>query len=39
VIPLGYFAMLLQQLFINPISLSTPLASAQELIERYRVRH
>lgn len=38
VIPLGYFAMLLQQLFINPISLSTPLASAQELIERYRVR-
>jgi hypothetical protein len=38
VIPLGYFAMLLQQVFINPISLSTPLASAQELIERYRVR-
>jgi hypothetical protein len=38
VIPLGYFAMLLQQVFINPISLSTPLASAQELMERYRVR-
>src|SRR5512142_1572446 len=38
VIPLGYFAMLLQQALLNPISLSTPLASAQELIERYRVR-
>jgi hypothetical protein len=38
VIPLGYFAMLLQQLLLNPISLSSPLAGAHALIERYRVR-
>jgi len=38
VIPLGYFAMLLQQLLLNPISLSAPVAAAHELIERYRVR-
>ena len=38
VIPLGYFAMLLQQVLINPMSLVNPLAGAQELIERYRTR-
>lgn len=38
VIPLGYFAMLLQQLFLNPMSLVNPLAGVHELIERYRVR-
>lgn len=38
VIPLGYFAMLLQQVLLNPISLSSPMAAAHELIERYRVR-
>ena len=38
VIPLGYFAMVLQQLVWNPISLSAPVAAAHELIERYRVR-
>lgn len=38
IIPLGYFAMLLQQLLLNPISLSAPLAAAHELIERYRIR-
>ena len=38
VIPLGYFAMLLQQLLINPMSLVNPLAGAHELIERYRTR-
>ncbi|MBI9050036.1 MAG: hypothetical protein JEZ00_11490 [Anaerolineaceae bacterium] len=38
VIPLGYFAMLLQQVLINPMSLVNPLAGASELIERYRTR-
>ena len=38
VIPLGYFAMLLQQLLLNPMSLANPLAGVNELIERYRVR-
>jgi hypothetical protein len=38
VIPLGYFAMLLQQVLINPPSLVNPLAGAGELIQRYRMR-
>jgi len=38
VIPLGYFAMLLQQVLINPMSLVNPLAGAIELINRYRTR-
>jgi hypothetical protein len=38
VIPLGYFAMLLQQVLINPMSLINPLAGASELINRYRTR-
>jgi len=38
VIPLGYFAMLLQQVLINPRSLVNPLAGASELINRYRTR-
>ena len=38
VIPLGYFAMLLQQILINPMSLVNPLAGASELINRYRTR-
>ncbi len=38
VIPLGYFAMLLQQILINPLSLVNPLAGAGELIQRYRTR-
>jgi hypothetical protein len=38
VIPLGYFAMLLQQVLINPMSLVNPLAGATELINRYRSR-
>ncbi len=38
VIPLGYFAMLLQQVLINPLSLVHPLAGASELINRYRTR-
>ena len=38
VIPLGYFAMLLQQVLINPMSLVNPLAGASELINRYRTQ-
>ena len=38
VIPLGFFAMLLQQIFLNPMSLVNPLASAHDLLQRYRVR-
>lgn len=38
VIPLGYFAMLLQQVLLNPMSLVHPLAGANELIARYRSR-
>lgn len=38
VIPLGYFAMLLQQVLITPMSLVNPLAGASELINRYRTR-
>jgi hypothetical protein len=38
VIPLGYFAMLLQQVLIHPLSLVNPLAGAAELINRYRTR-
>ena len=38
VIPLGYFAMLLQQALLNPWSLANPLAGANELIRRYRTR-
>jgi len=38
VIPLGYFALLLQQVLINPMSLVNPLAGASELINRYRTR-
>jgi hypothetical protein len=38
VIPLGYFAMLLQQVLIHPMSLVHPLAGANELIARYRSR-
>lgn len=38
VIPLGYFAMLLQQALLNPWSLVNPLANATEIIQRYRTR-
>jgi hypothetical protein len=38
VVPLGYFAMLLQQVLIHPMSFVNPLASANELIRRYRMR-
>jgi len=38
VIPLGYFAMLTQQVLANPMSLVNPLTGAGELIKRYRTR-
>lgn len=38
VIPLGYFAMLLQQVLLNPWSLVNPLVNATEIIQRYRTR-
>jgi len=38
VIPLGYFAMLTQQVLANPMSLANPLTGAGELIQRYRAR-
>jgi hypothetical protein len=38
VVPLGYFSMLVQQVFINPMSLVSPLAGAQDMIRALRVR-
>ena len=38
VVPLGYFSMLVQQIFINPMSIVSPLAGAQELLHALRVR-
>ena len=38
IVPLGYFSMLVQQIFINPMSIVNPLAGAQELLRALRVR-
>ena len=38
VVPLGYFSMLVQQAFINPMSIVNPLAGSQELLRALRVR-
>ena len=38
IIPLGYFSMLVQQIFINPMSIVNPLAGAQDLLRALRVR-
>ena len=38
VAPLGYFSLLVQQLFVNPMSLVSPLAGAQEVLKRIRER-
>ena len=38
VVPLGYFSMLVQQVFINPMSIVNPLAGAQDLLRALRVR-
>lgn len=36
--PLGYFSILIQQLFVNPINLLSPRAGAQEVLKRLRQR-
>jgi hypothetical protein len=36
--PLGYFSLLIQQLFVNPMSLVSPLAGAQDVLKRIRDR-
>jgi len=38
IVPLGYFSMLVQQIFINPMSIVSPLAGAQDLLRALRVR-
>lgn len=38
VVPLGYFVMLVQQLFVNPMSLVHPFATVQEMIHQLRDR-
>ncbi len=38
VVPLGYFSMLVQQVFVNPMSVISPLAGAQDLLRALRVR-
>jgi hypothetical protein len=38
VVPLGYFSMLVQQIFINPMSIVSPFAGAQDLLRSLRVR-
>jgi len=38
VVPLGYFSMLVQQIFINPMSIVNPLAGVQDLLRALRVR-
>lgn len=38
VVPLGYFSMLVQQVFINPMSIVNPLAGAQDLLRALRTR-
>jgi hypothetical protein len=38
IVPLGYFSMLVQQIFINPMSMVNPLAGAQDMLRALRVR-
>lgn len=38
VVPLGYFSMLVQKLFLNPVSLLNPLASYEEMLTTLRDR-
>jgi hypothetical protein len=38
IVPLGYFSMLVQQVFINPMSIVNPLAGAQDMMRALRVR-
>lgn len=36
--PLGYFSLLIQKLFVNPVNLMSPRAGAQEVLKRIRQR-
>jgi hypothetical protein len=38
VVPLGYFSLLVQQVFVNPLSIVSPLAGAQAMLRSLRVR-
>ena len=38
VIPLGYFSILLQQVFLNPVSVINPMGGAQKVLEALRYR-
>ncbi len=38
VVPMGYFSMLVQQVFVNPMSIVSPLAGAQDVLRSLRVR-
>ena len=38
IVPLGYFSMLAQQLFANPMSIANPFATAQGMLRRLRTR-
>jgi len=38
VAPLGYFSLLVQQVFVNPMNLVSPLAGAQDVLKRIRER-
>jgi hypothetical protein len=38
VIPLGYFSMLLQQVFLNPVSILNPVSGVQKILETLRYR-
>lgn len=38
VIPLGYFSMLLQQVFLNPVSVINPVSGVQKVLETLRYR-
>jgi hypothetical protein len=38
IVPLGYFSMLVQQVFMNPISLTTPMATPQAMMRALRSR-
>jgi hypothetical protein len=38
IVPLGYFSMLVQQVFVNPLSIVNPFAGAQDLLRALRTR-
>jgi hypothetical protein len=38
IVPLGYFSMLVQQVFINPMSIVNPLSGVQDMLRSLRVR-